>query len=128
LQRAQDLLHAVENVRLSAIITTQFIRSKDTAKPIAAAQGISPDVVALNGSDETTVTAHVADLMAKVRAHPAGAVLVIGHTNTVPRLITALGGPNPLPNIDHQVFDKLYVMLGTGAVQLIQSRYGASTP
>src|SRR4029079_4084954 len=37
-QRAQDLMRSLAHVKLSAIVTTQFIRSKDTAKPVAAAQ------------------------------------------------------------------------------------------
>ena len=77
-RRARDLTQSLANVKLSAIITTQFIRSSDTGQPIADAQGIRPDVVALNGSDPASVTAHVNDLVTKVRGHPAGAVLVVG--------------------------------------------------
>ena len=127
-QRAQDLMRSLAQVKLSAIVTTQFIRSKDTAKPVATAQGINPSCVKLAGGDAATVAAHVAGLKAKILANPGGAVLVIGHNNTVPRLIAALGGPDALPDIEHQVFDRFYVLLGTGAVQLIQSRYGAPSP
>ncbi len=53
------------------------------------------------------------DVMAALRTRPPSSVaLVVGHTNTVPEIIAGLGGPADV-TIDHDEFDRLFVLSGT---------------
>lgn len=69
--------------RPAAIFVTQFRRAQQTAAPLAAKAGIKPVVYDANAPQQ---------MLAAVRAAKAP-VLIVGHSNTVPALIEALGGP-----------------------------------
>lgn len=61
-----------------------------------------------------------------MRSSPAGAaVLVVGHSNTVPAIITALGAP-PMADLCHGEFASLFVLHlhADGTPRLIRSSYG----
>ena len=45
IKRSQDLVLALRVTAFSAIVTTQLTRTRETAKPIADALGLSPEVV-----------------------------------------------------------------------------------
>ncbi|HEY0438923.1 MAG TPA: histidine phosphatase family protein, partial [Xanthobacteraceae bacterium] len=45
LKRAQDLAAALRNAGVTAIITTQLRRTRETAQPLAAALGLVPEVI-----------------------------------------------------------------------------------
>lgn len=85
-QRAQALAQALAGLRVNAILTTQFRRTRDTAAPLAKALGVQPRVVEARGA------AHVQAVADAVRAQ-TGVVLVVGHSNTVTAVLAALGGP-----------------------------------
>jgi broad specificity phosphatase PhoE len=111
-------------VRPTAIITTQLHRTVETALPTAAAVGVTPEVVPVTA---TNTQQNAADVATAVRKHAGKTVLVVGHGNTVPLIIAALGGPH-LPDICEQIYDKLFVMVLGKEARLIQSRYGAPGP
>lgn len=117
--RARDLLGALRDAGVSAIITTQFLRTRSTAAPTATALGITPEVVPATGPT------HVQDVAAAVRRHLGQTVLVVGHSNTVPAIVAALGAPQPPPICDEQ-YDDLYVVTipPSGAARLIRGKYG----
>ena len=121
-QRAQDLAAALKDAGVTAIITTQLRRTRETAQPLADAQGLSPEIVPV-GEDED---AHAAAVAAAVRGHPGGIVLVVGHSNTVPKIIAALGGPS-MPEICEALFANLFVLaLDADAARLVRAHYGAA--
>lgn len=84
-QRATALAQALAGLRVNAIVTTQFRRTRDTAAPLAQALGLQPLVVDAKAG-------HVQAVADVVRAQ-TGVVLVVGHSNTVPAVLAALGGP-----------------------------------
>lgn len=81
--RAQALAAMLKDAGVTAIYTTEYTRTKDTAAPLAEALKVTAEVVPARDQ---------AALIAKIRAHTSGAVLVVGHSNTVPAIIKALGG------------------------------------
>jgi broad specificity phosphatase PhoE len=123
-RRAEALAVAVKDAQPAAIITTQLRRTVETAQPSAAAAGVTPEVVPVSSA---TPQQNAADVATAVRKHPGKTVLVVGHGNTAPEIIAALGGPK-LPDICESVYDKLFVLVLGKEARLIQSRYGASTP
>jgi broad specificity phosphatase PhoE len=111
LARAQGLRHVLRDAGISAIFVTQFRRTQETAKPLAADLEITPIVI-----DD------VEPLVTAIRALPPGSrALVVGHTNTVPGVITGLGG-QAVPPIGATEFDNLFVQ---AQGRLIHLRYGA---
>jgi broad specificity phosphatase PhoE len=124
-ERAHALAAALRDAGVTAIITTQLRRTRDTAQPLGSARGITPEVIPVNWEE---IGQHAAAVAAAVRMHAGGAVLVVGHGNTIPAVIAALGGPR-LPDICASVYADLFVLVpGAGEVRLVRSRYGAADP
>ena len=71
----------MKDAKLTAIYTSEYKRTQETAAPLAESSGIRPEVVA---ADDSRL------LLAKLKA-ARGNVLVIGHSNTLPQIINALG-------------------------------------
>ncbi len=94
--------------------------------------GVTPEVVTIPadvlGRVSRNLSSHLAALQAALHHYAGGVVLVVGHDNSVPELIAALGGPH-FPNICGTVYDNLFIVLpAEGKPHFLHSRYGASTP
>lgn len=107
--RALALVEAVGDAGVRAIVTSQLRRARETAAPVAEALGLTP--VEVPATRERGLAGHVEDVADAVRRAEAGvAVLVVGHSNTVPRIIAALGGPE-LDDIPEDEHDDLFVLV-----------------
>jgi phosphohistidine phosphatase SixA len=119
--RAQALAATLRDAGVTAIITTQWRRTRDTAKPLAALLRITPEVVPVH---EGKALENIREVAAAVRRHKDETVLVVGHI-TVTRVIAALGGPD-LPTICENVFSDLFLYTpAAGEDGLVRLRYGA---
>jgi len=123
--RAAALADALADTRIDAILTTPFARTRDTAAPVAAARGIKP----IDVPDQPDIEADIAAAAAAVRASkPGEAVLVVGHSNTIPAIIGALGGPN-MPALCDTEYSNLFVLsLTAGGARLVRGHFGAPDP
>lgn len=124
--RARALVPIGRAAGVSAVVTTQFQRTRQTGAPLAEAMGISAEVANVQG----TVAEHAAGIAALVKERHAGkAVLVVGHSNTVPAIVHALGGPK-LPDICDEIYDDLFTVIvaADGSARVVHARYGAPTP
>jgi broad specificity phosphatase PhoE len=122
--RARALAEALAGARIDAVVTTHLRRTRLTAAP--AAGGRAPIVVRAGGD----AGAHARAVADSVLARPAGqTVLVVGHSNTIPAIIAALGGPE-LPDLCDGEYATLFVLAapGSGRASLIRARYGAADP
>ena len=119
--RAQALMAVARDAGVTAIITTQFERTRKTAEPTATALHITPEVVEAGPAAQ-----HAKAVADQVLKHAGGTVLVVGHSNTIPAIVGALGAPRPRDLCDSE-YDQLFiVVLGdTGPPRLVRSRYGA---
>lgn len=89
-----------------AIFVTDTTRSRETAEPLARALGVLPEVY--NPADN-------AALVRRVQSVTGGAVLVVGHSNTVPDIVELLGGARPEPIDDRQFGDIWHISPATGS-------------
>ena len=123
--RALALAEIGKVAGVSAIITTQFQRTRQTAAPLAEALGLTPVVV----NTQADVARHAADVAAAVRQQAGKTVLVVGHSNTIAPIVAALGGPG-FPDFCDPEYDNLIVMVldAEGGVRTVRSRFGAATP
>ena len=121
--RAEVLAATLKDAGVSAIITTPLKRTILTAQPLAKARGITPQVMPIARDG---VAQHVQAVVAAIRKFGAGdVVLVVGHSNTVPAIIAALGGP-AMPVICESDYANLFVLTAdvAGGVRLIRAKYG----
>jgi len=121
--RAKALAVIARGAGVTAIVTTQFARTRETGAPAAEALHITPDVVTAGG------TQHVQEAARAIRSHAGGVVLVVGHSNTIPAIIAALGAPQPPPICDSE-YDNLYIVTlpASGSAHVIRARYGEPSP
>jgi phosphohistidine phosphatase SixA len=97
---AQRLADFFANRRPPAIIlVTDTRRARQTAAPLAARLGLEPVVY------DPRDTYGLVDLVTK-SPNPA---LIVGHSNTVPEIVAALGGARPEPIPDTQFGDIWHV-------------------
>ncbi len=121
-QRAEALTQALEHAGITAIITTQFRRTRDTAQPLATRLHIEPLVVLARRGESA---AHISEVVAAIRKQ-SGNVLVVGHSNTVAQIAAALGGP-ALPDLCETTYGLALVLqpkLKDAA--LLRLRYGTA--
>lgn len=97
--RAASLAAMLKDARISAIFVTEYKRTQQTAAPLAKALGLTPTVIT---SKDTP------GLVAKLR-ETDGNALVVGHSNSVPDIITALGVKGA-PSIADTEYDNLFIV------------------
>jgi broad specificity phosphatase PhoE len=97
---------------ISAIYVTEFKRTQQTAAPLGKALGLTATTLPAENS---------AALVGKVRAS-SGNSLVVGHGNTIPGLIKALGISEPI-SIAENDYDNLFVIVIGEKPQLIHLHY-----
>jgi len=120
--RAQELARVLAKSGISAIYTSEAIRTQQTAAPTASLLGITP--VAVTAAD-------VAGLVSTIRGNNFGQrVLVVGHSNTVPQVIAEFGGP--AVTMGDNEYDNLYVLTLCRCrwqrIGLANLQYGAVSP
>lgn len=124
--RANALAAALADAGVQAIITTELLRSRETARPLAEAQRLTTTTVP-HGSD---IAQHAQAVAAAVRKLRGKTVLVVGHGETVGPIIQALGGP-AIPEVCAYEYSNLYTLVldeNDKAVRMIHSSYGAASP
>lgn len=105
-ERAQKLAHMLIDARIDHIITSQLARTILTGQYVAEAGGLSPEIVAV-GSD---IRAHIQAVADAVHARPDGeAILVVGHSNTIPPIVGALGG-STLPDLKDEDYSAVFIL------------------
>jgi phosphohistidine phosphatase SixA len=114
-QRTEELARVVGAAQIASVSTSELQRTKLTAAPLAARLGLLPSEVA--PPEEFARQVHAGEL---------GAVsLVVGHSNTIPAMMAALGVSTP-PTIGEREFDNLFLVMvaSDGEVPLLALKYG----
>ncbi|MFH1763962.1 MAG: histidine phosphatase family protein [Gemmatimonadota bacterium] len=116
--RSALLAEMLRDAGITAIHSTDYRRTRETALPTSAATGVEVAMYDPSGLDA---------FAAELRSSP-GRHLVVGHSNTTHDLVTALGG-DPGPPIESLEYDRIYlVSIEGGGVRTILLRFGESFP
>lgn len=99
-KRAHCLAETLKDAHITAIFTTQYTRTKQTAEPTASEANVK--LTSLDASSNDAVITQ-----AKAAAQK-GNVLIVGHSNTVPDIVSGLGAPKP--TIPDQAYDLLFIV------------------
>jgi broad specificity phosphatase PhoE len=116
IQRSESLARLLADAHIQTIFATNTKRTQQTAAPIAEKLHLTP--VVLPGQD-------VPALLERLRSlKPDDVVLVVGHSNTVPQIVSGLGGETkPIPDTE---FNRLLIFTTnpTGKPNVVTLRYG----
>jgi broad specificity phosphatase PhoE len=128
--RAEALARLLQSAGVKGIYTSQFLRTRQTAEPLAKRLGVTASSVPLSvkTSNQREVSDEsVRELTRKVEAHAGEAVLIVGHSNSIPEVIRMLGG-DTVPKIDESKFDDLFVVTvyAGGRAKVVHLRYGST--
>lgn len=127
-QRAEALARLLQSAGVKGIYTSQFLRTQQTAEPLAKRLGVTATAVPLSvkpSNPREVSEESVRELTKRVESHAGGAVLIVGHSNSVPDVIKMLGG-DTIPKIDESKFDDLFVVTvyASGRAKVVQLKYG----
>lgn len=122
--RARKLAHVLGGLRPEVIYSTPLVRTMETARPLADALGM--DIVPTPIETAESYVAATAELIR--REHAGDVVVVVGHSNTTPDLIRALGVPTDL-QIPDSDYDNLFVVTfsANGPPRFLPLRFGAES-
>jgi broad specificity phosphatase PhoE len=114
--RAELLVRMFENSGLNAIYSSQYARTKLTAEPLARKSRIPLETV-----DAKSTNKLVESILSK---HSGGTVLVVGHSNTLPEIIQALGA-GKIQEVDDLDYDNIYVVTvsGNGNAKVMRMKF-----
>ena len=122
--RAQEFLRVLGNVTVNAIYSTNTKRTRQTAQPLATAKSLTIQIY----SDTSTANTILSGSNEQI-------AVIVGHSNTVPELITAFGATPPYTYIPEKEFDNLFLLIvkktkkfGSGTditTKLLHMKYGS---
>ncbi len=116
---ARQLVDADVVAGVDAIYSTSFRRTVETVQPVADALGLEIGRYKNQEDDES-----VLDEM--IRQNKGKIILVVGHSNTLPKMIGDLGASKKAPPIAEFEYDNIYLVSipWFGKTKTIRLRYG----
>ncbi len=97
-QRARNIAAMLRQAGIDAVFSSQTVRTMQTAQPMAERAGVAVQSYDADKPQE---------IVARIKALTGGAVLVVGHSDTLADLVTRLGGA-PGTQIGDLEFDRVY--------------------
>lgn len=116
--RALELARLLADAPLTRIFSTDFRRTRLTAAPVAEAHGLEVELYEPRGEG----LGAAAEMLRSTPGHH----LVVGHSNTTPEMVAALGG-DPVSAIEEMEYDRIYLVVvdRDGRVSSTLLRFGA---
>jgi phosphohistidine phosphatase SixA len=106
--RAARLAEVLRSAGVTAVYATDTVRARKTAEPLAKAARIDVRIYSPRDAEGKPAPQLLLDRLKKEQ--PRGIVLVVGHSNTVPEILAALGYPAKV-EIPANQFDDLFVVV-----------------
>jgi len=105
-KRARDLALRLKDVPLTKIYSSDYIRTRDTAAPIAKDKALAV----------TLYDPRKLEDFSKILLSQEGHILVVGHSNTTPQLSELLGGEAGTPIVEATEYNRFYVVKRAGDI------------
>ncbi len=113
MDRAEDISRMLGAIRLDAVYSTPYKRTVQTGTPAAMSFGLE-----IQSYDPRNQDNLVREIEQK---YPGGNVLIVGHSNTVPALLSHLDPAHSYPQMTDNEYDNFYVVTIQGkAVKVVQ--------
>lgn len=114
-QRAESLAYFLASVDLDAVYSTDYLRTRSTAQPVARDKKLEIQIYDPKGMED----------FAKVLIEQKQEALVVGHSNSTPNLAGLLLKQEVEP-IDESIYDRIYQLVfyqDRGQLQLLHSTF-----
>lgn len=117
-KRAEDLAFVLGLVDLHAVYSTPYQRTRLTASPTAEQKDLP--ILEYKPGNETAFIEHLQ------KVHQGETLLIIGHSNTVPRLANAAAGKKLFPDLEDSIYDNLFIAVFAekGPAAVYRLRFG----
>jgi len=116
--RAECLAQTLKDAHVTAVLTTQYVRTKQTAQPLARQSHAHEESFDAKAFQQITTAAR--------EAAKNGNVLIVGHSNTLPQLMAAFG--TPAVTIPDSSYDQLFIFRAADPKQLTVVHYCPMLP
>jgi broad specificity phosphatase PhoE len=110
--RAQSLATILKDANITAIFTTEFKRTQQTASPLASSLGIQ--TVTLNSKEPAKLLQALKEI--------SGNALIVGHSNTIPAIIKDLGVTTTVTLGDTD-YDNLFIVATGQPPRMVRLHY-----
>jgi broad specificity phosphatase PhoE len=104
LERAQALKHSLKNRHIQYVYSTNTIRTKSTARPLAETLGVNLE----------TYDARDSGFVDRVKKRGKGNVLIVGHSNTVDDIVNGFVGKNVIQDLPDNSYGDLFIIKRKG--------------
>ena len=102
-ERAASLIQAFKKYKIDKIYSTNYNRTKSTVLPLANAIGLS-----IINYDPKQLKSFAEELKAEV--NHSKTILIVGHSNTSPRLVNMLLGKDEYKDLDESVYNQYWIV------------------
>lgn len=125
-ERAACLAAMLDGFAPTHLFSSTYQRTRATLEPLATATGLTPTLI--DPKDDAAWQRALRELP------PGSRAVVVGHSNTLPALVAALGGRvsglDAEGNLPHDEYDRLVhvVAFGPGRATSYDTRYCAASP
>lgn len=99
-ERAQKWAKYFDSIKLNAVYSTNYLRTRNTAKPTADSKNLQ--TILYNPK-----TINYKEFLSKTKGQ---AVLIVGHSNSTPSFVNKLIGEEKYESIDETINSKLFVV------------------
>jgi phosphohistidine phosphatase SixA len=126
-QRAHELAYALRDAGITRIVTSEALRTQQTAAILAANLHLTPENPFAHGGNPAE-SPGVVEYLART-AKPDDILLLVHHHSVIPSIMTDLGYPHEPAITDATEFDRLYILLpdpATHTYHLLRARYGGN--
>jgi broad specificity phosphatase PhoE len=124
--RAKELARVLKDVKIDAIYSTDTLRTKSTASPVAEAKGLS-----INFYDYQKYTDLQPLIDSLLKKYQGKTVLIVGHSDDVPAMVSMLRkDSDDVENVfalPKMVYDNLFIVFVpvNRKVEVLSLQYGA---
>lgn len=117
-KRAIALGKKLQNKTINSIYSTNYKRTQNTAKPTAEQKKL--DIKLYDAKNLTAATDKI------LKVNKGKTALIVGHSNTVLETIEAFGIKSPIPSIDDQEYNYLFLLTirSNGKTKVKVTHYG----
>jgi len=99
-ERAENWKKYFEDITIDTFYSSGFQRARHTCQPMAFSRG----------KDVSIYKNHLMDLKNVIQNHRGETVLIVGHSNRIPKFINKLLGQEKYPEISEPEFGNLYII------------------
>ncbi|SMG50569.1 Histidine phosphatase superfamily (branch 1) [Marivirga sericea] len=112
--RSVDLTSWFKDIEIDTIFSTDFLRTRETVKPVAEAKGLELSVYKAKDFE---------GFAENLKEMKADTILIVGHSNTILEQIEAFGLERPQEEIKENEYDKIFE-IRVDAKKVITHTYG----